>query len=215
MVNAKIRAMRAKLLTRKQYEALCSQSQPLPEIESTAEAVARLRKYIVDAKARRLISLDDDYIKAWTFIRRLPDGQNRKALMMIKGSEIDLQNIKQLWRLKQYYPAAEPYPQLIPVFYRLDKSIVAQMAESRGVAEFIVALRHSYYKQLSTDDIERAVIQEMLHLFSRVAKQYPRSMAPVMSYIFAKKIEARNLLMLKESIRYSLPPDEIMQHLIL
>jgi len=180
-INAKVRAMSNRRLTDSQ--------QYYDELE-------RLRLFISDIQWRRILEFEReayqtnpplDYAKMWSFIKRLPMGQNRLALTYIKGTEIDLHNILRIYRLKRYYPEAEVYPHLIPVCYRLNKETLKQMAESPGIAEFIVMVRHSHYFDLSFGDLEEDIVRVMRRVFSDAVKRYPRSMAVVLRHFFSRR----------------------------
>ena len=223
-VTAKIKAMKAKLLTKSDYQALCqcqsvehflSQSQKRP---SMWEEFRRLQLFICDAEWKKILSPDGDYmsgdyIKSWSFVKRLPSSQNREALSYIKGTEIDLQNILGVYRLKSYYKKAQVYPHIIPICYRLDKNAIKQMAESSGTSEFIVAVRHTCYSNLSFDDLEASTFLNLTKTFSKLEKRYPDSIAGVIGYFFAKKAETKNLTAVMEGLKNQLPPEEILSEL--
>ena len=170
-VNAKIKAMKGR-------------AQPV----SIDDDYNRICLFLSDVRLHRLLSLDKerDYVKAWSSIKALNYGQNRSALTHIKGAEIDMQNILRIYRLKKHYPKAEIYPHLIPVFYRINKDVVKQMAESAGVAEFIVAVRHTCYGKVfgAFESPEEALNDEMGRVFSKMEKRYPRSLSGVLGYFF-------------------------------
>jgi len=218
-VNAKIKAMRAKLLTRPQYMDLC---QPQPTfkgyVPTMAEELERIRLFLGSVQVRRILSLAmEDYEKAWAFIKTLPNGQTRQALTYIKGIEIDLHNILWIYRLKHYYTAspADIYPHLIPICYRINKESIKQMAESPGSAEVIVTALHSPYGHIfvSSNNIEQAISRDIRSAYSRLTKRYPCSIAGILSYFFDKKTEERNLAKIDEGHRYNLAPQEIFSHL--
>jgi len=240
-INAKIRAMRARLITTEQYQILCrsqstehflAQLRTYPAYThgriSMSEETERIRLFLTgsgvascvalggrmgSAASRwsRFIALEKDYMQAWSWTKTLPNGSNRQALTYIKGTEIDLHNLFWIYRLKQYYPEAEVYPHLVPVCYRLNKETLRQMAESPGVAEFIVHLRHTYYSHVfdSFENPEYAITLAMKSVFSKMARRYPRSIAGVIGYVFDKRVEVRNLTAAMEGIQYRLGPEEV------
>ena len=240
-VNAKIRAMRARLITPDQYRILChsqstehffAQLQTYPAYThrriamSMSKEMDQMRLFLTGAGATvgtglstdkwmHMISLEEDHMLAWSYVKTLSNGPNRQALTYIKGMEIDMQNILRIYRLKQYYPEAEVYPHLIPICYKLNKEFLRQMVKSPGIAEFIVALHHTYYGHVfnSFEAPNRAVSQAMKLFYNRMTKRYPQSMAGVMSYFFDKKMESQNLTVVMEGIKYRLTPDEIFSRL--
>ena len=241
-INAKIKAKRAKLITAEQYQILCrsqstehffTQLQMHPAYThgriSMAEEMDRMRLFwagsgassgigsVAAAGWRLFIALEEDYIQAWSYIKTLPNGPNRQALTYIKGTEIDLHNILCIYRLKRYYPQAEVYPHLVPVCYRLNKEALRQMAESPGIAEFIVNIGHTHYGNVfgSFEDPEWDASRAMRLAFAKTAKRYPLSMAGVLGYFFDKRIELHNLIAVMEGVKYRLAPDEIFKYLSL
>ena len=222
-VTAKIKALRSRLLTEADYYALCNSQSvshflnqaPLSRLE---DELAKMRLFIGDIQNRRLLLLeqnerDQNYIKNWSFIKSMPNSQNRKALMYIKGSEIDLHNIMRIYRLKRYYPKAEIYPNLIPICLRLSKEEIKQMSDSPGVGEFIVAVRHTPYKHLSFENPEHAVFKDMKRIYNRLVKRCPQSAVGILSYFFDKRTEEYNLQAIEEGLRNHLPPGEILGYL--
>jgi len=167
-INAKVRAMRNK---------------PAP-FEDTLK---RLRLFVCDTQARRVLSLatEPDYLKAWAFIKSLPAGsQERKALELIKGTEIDLVNISRIYRMKRYFPSGEVYPQAVGVTDRLTVEQVKEMSESAGLAEFFVAVRGTAYAGLGFEDIEDEIFREMLGVYAKAARRYRESMAGVLGWLY-------------------------------
>ena len=226
-INAKIKAMRGKLLDADQYRILC-QSQSAEHFRAqlrgypayvhgniSMEAELERMRLFLGGRWGWLLSLEreaqHDPMKVWGRIKHLPGGQNRQALTYIKGTEIDLYNILCIYRLKRYYPEVEVYSHMVPVCYRLSREAIKQMAESPGVAEFIVAVKHTCYGDVlgGFENPERAISQAMRQTFSKITKRYPRSVAGVMGYFYDKKIEIRNLTTVLEGVQYHLPPDEI------
>lgn len=214
-LNAKIKAMRARLPTASDYMALC---QPGAAVSidrsrlSFENELARLRRFLADTEGRKLIQ-EREPMEAWAYARSLQRGQNRSALTYITGTEIDLQNILTIYRLKRYYaslPAgADIYPHLTPICYRLRPDELKQMAESPGIFEFIIIAKHTPYGLISFEDPEADIFREMSRVYSKMAKRYPRSMAAVLGYIFARRAEIRNLTAIIEGHKYNLPPEEI------
>ena len=178
--------------------------------------LGRLRSFIVDGTLRRILmlQLEPDYLKVWDYIKTLPPGQNKSALTHIKGTEIDLQNLLRLYRLKRYYSGASAYPHLIPVCYKITKNAIKQMAEASNLSDFIALIEHTPYKHLG-DNFELAVGRAMSDVYTKTAKRYPRSMAGVMGYFFAKNAQLRNLEAIAEGIKHHLSPDEIHDRLLL
>ena len=223
-VNAKIQVMKCSLLTKQQYEVLC-QSQSvrhfLSQIRERAtleEELARVRLFLRNTLDRRILSLqgEKDYIRAWPYIKSLPNdtnNRNRQVISCIKGTEIDLHNIMRIYRLKRYYCNAEVYSHLIPICYKLNREIIKQMAESHGTASLTEVVRHTPYGSISFKNPQQAISIEMGRVFSKLTKRYPRSMAMVMDYFFAKSLEERNIIAVREGVKYHLSQRDILDYL--
>jgi len=209
-LNAKIRAMRSRLLTSDRYRILCqaqsiehfiAQTQNLSSIEEELERMRLFSGYQLS-----IFGIND---LNW----KLNNKQNKLAFAYIKGTEIDLYNILQIYRLKKYYPTTEIYPYIVPSFYRLSRDNIKQMAQSAGVPEFLVAVKHTLYNYITFENAEQEISKILAKTYSKAAKRYPSSLASTWGYFFAKQTEAQNLASIAEGLRYKLPPGEIYKHM--
>ena len=202
--------------------SLLAEQQQLRKFVTNAKARQLLN---FAAKAANQNNSPQENLQAWAYVNSLPRGQNRQALTYTLGSQIDLKNILTAYRLKCYYPQADVYHHLTPISYRLSKQSLKQMAESPGLPEFFVALRNCTYKNLLSKDENFAVTghmpvtshslaadyppeaeftQEAATIHAKAAKRYPRSMAGVGSYFFAKQREVSLLKSISEAHKYGL-----------
>lgn len=239
-ISTKIKAMKAKLLSREEYKALCQchtvehffgQGISIRDRMSITEELKRLRSFIKDPEGRRILLFegqmkgqtkgqsegqmkDKDMVKVWSFVKSLPYGQNRQALTYIKGVEIDLNNILYIYRLKRYYTKAQVYPHLVPICYKLNKGDIKKMVECPGTPEFIVAVLNTPYRHINFENAEKAIVREMDQVNSKMAKRFPKSMAEVLGYLSIRRKEMHNLTAIMEGIKYQLRPEEIFKHLL-
>ena len=222
-INAKIKAMRAGLFSVSDYQVLCrsrSVGQFLGLVKkrlSMEDELRRIRLFVVNTGMRRLLDIiaNRDYVKSWSYIKTKVRGQDKIVLTQIKGTEIDLQNIVRIYRLKRYYPQSEIYSQLIPICYRLDKDTIKQMAESPSEKELVVAVKHTCYGHLDFGDIDVSISDEMRRVISGMTMRYPRSVAGIAAYFFARQTEIHNMTAIEEGLKYQLPPEEIFRNLML
>ena len=207
-INAKVSAMRASLLKPHDYAALASGRAASPPVMPED----RLFPLISDMRLRRLLT-EKNYLHIWQGIKSLPDQQNRRAIRLIKGTEVDLLNIMWIYRLKVFL-AGQPgqiYPYLIPIQFRLGRGILKVLTDCPGRAELLAELQYTYYAHVfgSFGHMEKSYAQEMRRTYSIASKRYPRSVARLMGYLFDKEIETQNCHAIAEGIRYQLSPEEI------
>jgi len=209
-LNTKIRAMRSRLLTPDDYRILC-QSQSIEHFIAQTRSRSSLEE---DLERMRLFSGYQLSIFGINELNwKLANKQNKQSFAYIKGTEIDLHNILQIYRLKKYYPVEEVYLNIVPSFYRLSRDNIKQMAQSAGVPEFLVAVKHTSYNYISFENPEQETSQVLAKVYSKAAKRYPKSLADTWGYFFAKQTETQNLASIAEGLRYKLPPDEIYKYL--
>ena len=236
--NIKVRAMRALLLTPADYQQLSRLESRerlfaqlgfsgLDKLTAVADGeLKRILHFMEDVRWRRYLpelcrntDFNDylnDYLRIWPIIKNLPSRQNRDAFFRIKGTEIDLQNIMLAYKIKKYYPNAQIYTYLIPLYYRLDKAALSRLAESAGPADLIAKLQYTPYAHVfnNFEKPEHAFVNIMRKVFAQTAKRYPNSAAYIARYFFDKRTEIRNIISLAEGLRYRLPPDEILTFIL-
>jgi len=208
-LNTKIRAMRSRLLTPEHYRILC-QSQSVEHFFAQTQNRPSLKEEL--ERMRLFSGYQLSIYGIYELIWQLTTKQNKQAFAYIKGTEIDLNNIMQIYRLKKYYPSVEVYTHIIPSFYRLSRDNIRQMAQSAGVPEFIVAVKHTRYN-ITFDNPQQALDQILAETYAKAAMRYPKSLALVWGYFFAKQLETQNLASIAEALRHKLPLDEIYKYL--
>ncbi|GHV40828.1 hypothetical protein FACS189490_06640 [Clostridia bacterium] len=143
------------------------------------------------------------------------DGENKKAMLYINGSEVDLKNIMWTYRLKKYYDidATAVYAFLIPLNYRLKKNALTKMAECKTLEELDAEIDASPYGRNFADKarVERGYYDARIRMFSLAQQLYPGTMAGVAAHIFFRELEIKNITSLIEGVRYGLKPEEVME----
>jgi len=209
-LNTKIQAMRSHLLKAEHYRILC-QSQSIEHFFAQTQNHSSLDE---ELKRMRLFSGYQLSIYGTNDLNwKITNKHNKQAFAHIKGTEIDLENISRIYRLKKYYPNTEVYPHVTPKFYRLSPNNIKQMALSAGVPEFMVVVKHTAYNHINFENLELEISQTLSKTYCKVAKRYPHSLANAWRYFFAKQIETQNLASIAEGLKYNLPPDEIYKYL--
>jgi hypothetical protein len=200
-LNAKIHALRKKLLTREEYRALCNGTVlPMDSyVSHFCHEYARLRCYVCEPVYRDFLDTvftqekkDLKYhLLVWKKLANL-DKKNRRLLTRLKGTEINLDNAIRKYRLKKYYGLSETQTAtfLIPVKYRFNKDIL-----------------------INEEWPERAAKLYMKKLYKHEARLHPETLAVVMDYAFNKQNEIHNLAVIREGIRHGLAMERIMEYL--
>jgi vacuolar-type H+-ATPase subunit C/Vma6 len=268
-INAKIKAMQGRLLTREFYAALCAMSsvesagkklRGLPAYQkamtdvddeelhrgvieqkiilSLSDDFKRLYQFLSDFRIRKyldafLMSREIDsytaegslfeienqqdlfyYMNLWKRQKQYLDAANRTLMEKIKGIEVDMRNIMWIYRLRKFYRMndARIFAFLIPICYKLDRAGLMRMAQSKTLAQLADEIARSPYGAAFSDleNLEKSYFAEMARVYRQTALLHPKSLAPLVSYLFFKETEIKNLISLLEGVRYQLPPQEIL-----
>lgn len=166
-------------------------------------------------------ALDLNYYS--NLIKAVTETGNKLFLKFLK-TEIDLKNLKMLFRMKRAGMEREEIIKLlIPGGMELKNSDLSRLA-SLPVGEFVRALEdYSYWEAISdigSDitsliNIETRLDKYGLTYASRISYYYPLSILPILDYILSKKIEVDNMRMIVRGKETSLPDDIIKTHLVM
>jgi V/A-type H+-transporting ATPase subunit C len=139
-------------------------------------------------------------------------------------SEIDLKNLKILFRMKRAGMEREEILKLlIPGGMELKESDLTRLA-SLSFPEFVRALEEFSYweaiRDISNDlssltHIETRLDRYAILYATRISYYYPLSILPVLDYIVSKKIEVDNLRMIVRGKETKLSEDTIKAHLVM
>jgi V/A-type H+-transporting ATPase subunit C len=147
-------------------------------------------------------------------------GADIKIARAINGTEIDLQNIMWLIRLKTFYHAnvSEIYAYLAPFQYNLTRAQIIKMAETNDAESLfgeIKKTRYAPYFTKSDDEfknIARGFYKAMFDAYKSIKTN--RTLPLVLFYLFRKSVETRNIYSVIEGVRYSLSPEALRPYLI-
>lgn len=147
-----------------------------------------------------------------------------KLFLKFLRTEIDLKNIKLLFRMKRAgMERDEILNNLIPGGIELKENQLVRLA-SLPLSEFIHALEeYPYWKAISdvVEDLSTLINIETrldkygLEYASSISHYYPLSILPVLDYILSKKIEVDNLRIIVRGKETDLPEDIIKAHLVM
>lgn len=160
------------------------------------------------------------YEKILDIIDRNFKGKTKENLRNSFGTEIDLENIVNILRIKKYFNAnASELPGLIlPYYFKISKDELHSILQAPDIESTFKALFETEYgkvfKKPDYDFLEKYG-QEIIFNYHRKFLVYSNS-APtiVVSYIHLKRVELNNIIHIIEGIRYGLPPSEISKLLI-
>ena len=164
-INAKLKAMSARLLKPQDYEAISQMDTAEdviawlgapPEHKHINDAATRICRYIPDKTqkdyVRAMAAPSGEgsfqyYIAQWKRLGHL-DKSNRIALRDALGAEIDLNNILWMYRLKRYHriKGNETYGYLVPIRYRLSHEATQRMADCPTPKALLDEVAYGPYK---------------------------------------------------------------------
>ncbi|MCZ7357227.1 MAG: V-type ATP synthase subunit C [Candidatus Methanoperedens sp.] len=166
-------------------------------------------------------ALDKNY-----YSRRTAAAQEtgNKLFFKFLRTEIDLKNLKMLFRMKRAGMEREQIIKLlIPGGLELKDADLGRLA-SLSLPEFVRALEeYSYWNAIadiigdltSLINIETRLEKYGLVYASRISYYYPLSILPILDYILSKKIEVDNLRIIVRGKETKLPEEIIKAHLVM
>ncbi len=156
-------------------------------------------------------------------IKAAEDTGNKLFLKFLR-TEIDLKNLKMLFRMKRAGMERDEITKLlIPGGMELKANDLTRLS-SLAFPEFVRALEeYSYWKAIadisseltSLINIETRLDKYGLVYASRISYYYPLSVLPILDYILSKKIEVDNLRIIVRGKETALPEEIIKAHLVM
>ncbi|MCL2457125.1 MAG: V-type ATPase subunit [Defluviitaleaceae bacterium] len=203
-VNAKIRAMRATAL-----ENIFPQHE-----QSYDDFIQRETKRILPYLKKN----SRDFVSAWTKnfdaykalqnLRAL-DKPDRDSLRRVFGTEIDLRNILIIFRLKKFYGLDGDliFSFLIPAKYKLNSDDLKNLAHTKNFSQEVA---NGKYGAVFENNFEHGEQILSRFVYSQFKKERRReNLAVVCEYLFARRIEIKNLRAKNEGTRLGLSHEEI------
>lgn len=169
------------------------------------------------------LALDSYYFDiCFKFANKELKGEESKEVLSILGTRCDFLNMQWIYRTKKYYKVkdTEVYSTLIPHYYKLDIDEIKQMVEAENLEEFEALFDATYYGKLSSKlfktkpSIEEFYIGALEYLYNKNKKKNPYSLATLSYYLFFRELEISRVIEIIESIRYSLPADDIITKIL-
>jgi len=215
-VNTKIKAMRATLLTARDYENLCAKDGNGVVLIKTEHDFAKISAYL-DKPARDFLgksylhALCSDGAKAFS-ISPLCDKSGRESLKRVFGTDADLRNILWVYRLKKYHGinGSAVYSYLNPSNYKLSAEEISKLVHAKDMAHFSQIVANSFYggifKSLS-DFTEQNLTRAVRSQFKKEARH--ENIAVICGYLYARHLEIKNIRAIAEGKKHGFSPQEI------
>ena len=154
--------------------------------------------------------LDRLYFKnLWRDAQKYIPKAQKEDFKKYVGTQIDYLNIMWIYRCKKYFkmPNELIYTYLIPVYYRLSKEDISQMAEAPDTETIENTVAGGVYRKIfaKTDEtflIERVYKRIWYENAKKAYKLNPGTMTEVFAYFDLLIIEIENLETVIEGIRY-------------
>ena len=153
------------------------------------------------------------YEKAIETIQNGKHKSDKKELLDIFSSMLDIENMSRIIRLKKYYGFSEEeiMPMLIP-YGRLSQKMLSELCKAENVDKIFDILKNTYIGRL----ISKLRYNEQNQMADVMIYNYcchhlrlsPNPTIVMISYIYLREIELKNIVNLIEAARYSLPADE-------
>lgn len=157
------------------------------------------------------------FTRIWEAIEKEFAGPDKRALEDVYGKQIDLLNILHLYRTKKYYNGTdtEEQPRLIPVFYKLRKGELKELAGCYTMEEFLHTLKKTYYSELKEEtSVEQFYRDNVAHAYQGNRKKYPYSMSAVYCFLYNKTREIDRLTTALECVRYQMDTSQAIQYIL-
>ena len=161
-----------------------------------------------------------DYEAKLNVFKKSLRGAARRISMAIHGVKSDIENILFIYRTKKLYgyPALGIENYFIPSFYRISRRELMELAHCSSLEEISEKIAQSKYGSLFP--VGRESEWEALHAefyyqsYKKNIRRNGNSIAAALSYLFLKEMDMKNIVMIIEGVRYSLPPERIASFII-
>ena len=149
-------------------------------------------------------------------IETMAEGKNkgdRKELRDIFSAMLDFENMSRIIRLKKYYHFTQEQivPLLIP-YGRLSKKILSDLCSAESVSEIFELSRTTYLGRLMSKlqyNDPTQMTDAMIYNYCRHhLRLSPNPTIVMISYVYLREIELKNIINLIEATRYNIPADE-------
>lgn len=149
-------------------------------------------------------------------IETMGEGKNkgdRKELRDIFSAMLDFENMSRIIRLKKYYDFTpeQIMPMLIP-YGKLSNKMLSELCSAENVSEIFELSRTTYLGRLMSKlqyNDPTQMTDVMIYTYCRHhLRLSPNPTIVMISYVYLREIELKNIINLIEATRYGIPADE-------
>jgi V/A-type H+-transporting ATPase subunit C len=147
-------------------------------------------------------------------------GAGRKEAAALYDTQADIENIMYIYRMKKLYgfSASEILPNLLPCSFRISKKTLLELAEcadTDGIADRIAGTKYGFLFPKNRESGWETIHADYFYRIHRKNMRRSGDGAGIaLSYLYLKEIDIKNIVMIIEGVRYSMPVDEIKSYLI-
>lgn len=167
----------------------------------------------VDIAAAEIALHNKNYGTAIEAVEKMPNRTEQKELRDLFYAVFDFENLERILRLKKYHRfKAETIRSLLIPYGRLSQKNIDSLCAAENIGDVYELAKDTYLgkalSKLSFYDktqISYALINDYCKHHLRLS---PNPIIVMISYIYLKQIEVRNIINLIEATRYGLSPEE-------
>jgi V/A-type H+-transporting ATPase subunit C len=147
-------------------------------------------------------------------------GTAKKQILEVFNTQIELDNITKIYRLKKYYKSSSEdiIKVLHPTYVKIPKKLLHKWIETKSADEFIEALSSSAYKSAINRKDFVYIEYHMDSIMYNINKHFIRFATDpnvvLVAYMNLLEIETRNIIDIIEGVRYKVETDKIAKLLI-
>lgn len=155
----------------------------------------------------------------WKMINKNFTRNDKKYMLSLFGTQIDMLNIMWVYRSKKFYSveAKEIYLTIIPIHCHLKKQQLMKLVESPGITEFVQILSETKYRDFILPDrkqtIEQIYRNKINTLYRQLTSKSSHSMLHILYYLYRKEEELDYVTTTLECIRYNLDSSETLKYI--
>ena len=147
-------------------------------------------------------------------------GEAKEQLLDVFNTQIELDNITKIYRLKKYYKSSpeDIIKVLNPTYVKIPRKTLVKWIETKTADEFVDALSTTAYKSSINRKDFVYIEYHMDAIMYNVNKHFIRFATDpnvvLIAYLNLLEIETRNIIDIIEGVRYKVEPDKISKLLI-
>ena len=142
-------------------------------------------------------------------------GDDRKTAVALYSTRADLENILFIYRIKKLYslPASEIIRCLLPCEYKVSARELLDLANCGGIDELTDKINGTFYGFLfpkgRESEWEALQAKYFCDMHKKNIRLFDGGVNAAFAYLYLKELDIKNIVIIIEGVRYSLPPDMI------